>query len=43
MANTRVLTVIVTDLVGSTETIARLGAMSGEAWRKGHLELLEGH
>ncbi len=42
MANTRVLTVLVTDLVGSTETIARLGAQAGEAWRKGHLDLLRG-
>jgi class 3 adenylate cyclase/tetratricopeptide (TPR) repeat protein len=42
MTNTRVLTVIVTDLVGSTETIARLGAQAGETWRKGHLELLRG-
>jgi len=40
MADARVLTVVITDLVGSTETIARLGAESGEAWRKGHLELL---
>jgi len=40
MADTRVLTVVVTDLVGSTDTIARLGAEAGESWRKGHLELL---
>jgi len=33
MANTRVLTVIVTDLVGSIETIARLRAQTGEVWR----------
>src|SRR5215469_16435947 len=33
MSNTRVLTVIVTDLVGSTETIARLRAQTGEVWR----------
>ena len=40
MGAPRLLTVVVTDLVGSTETIARLGAESGEAWRKAHLELL---
>ena len=40
MADTRVLTVVVTDLVGSTDTIARLGAEAGESWRKGHLALL---
>ena len=40
MADTRLLTVVVTDLVGSTDTIARLGAEAGESWRKGHLELL---
>ena len=40
MANTRLLTVVVTDLVGSTDTIARLGAEAGESWRKAHLELL---
>src|SRR5271167_1700820 len=40
MADTRVLTVVITDLVGSTDTIVRLGAEAGESWRKGHLELL---
>jgi class 3 adenylate cyclase len=32
--------VVYTDLVGSTETVARLGPDAGEAWRKGHLALL---
>jgi class 3 adenylate cyclase/tetratricopeptide (TPR) repeat protein len=40
MAGARLLAVLVTDLVGSTETIARLGAKAGEDWRRGHLELL---
>jgi class 3 adenylate cyclase len=40
MANKRLLTVVVTDLVGSTRTITHLGTETGEAWRAGHLELL---
>jgi len=38
----RILTVVYTDLVGSTETVARLGPQDGEAWRKGHLAVLRG-
>ena len=40
MANARLLAVLVTDVVGSTETIARLGAKAGEDWRRGHLGVL---
>jgi len=40
MARTRLVSVLFTDLVGSTETIARLGTAAGEAWRKAHVELL---
>jgi len=40
MSNARLLAVLVTDVVGSTETIARLGAKAGEDWRRGHLGLL---
>jgi class 3 adenylate cyclase/tetratricopeptide (TPR) repeat protein len=36
----RLVTVLFTDLVGSTETVARLGPEAGQAWRLGHLELL---
>ncbi|HVP14230.1 MAG TPA: AAA family ATPase [Terriglobales bacterium] len=40
MSNARLLAVLVTDVVGSTETIARLGAKAGEDWRRAHLEVL---
>ncbi len=36
----RLVTVLFTDLVGSTETVARLGPEAGQAWRLGHIELL---
>ena len=40
MAASRLLAVLFTDLVASTETVARLGAEAGEVWRRRHLELL---
>ncbi len=36
----RLVTVLFTDLVASTETVARLGPEAGQAWRLGHLDLL---
>jgi class 3 adenylate cyclase len=36
----RLVTVLFTDLVGSTETVARLGPDAGQSWRLGHLDLL---
>ena len=36
----RLVTVLFTDLVASTETVAQLGPEAGQAWRLGHLELL---
>jgi class 3 adenylate cyclase len=36
----RLVTVLFTDLVGSTETVARLGPEAGQAWRLGHIQLL---
>jgi class 3 adenylate cyclase len=40
MSSPRLLAVVYTDLVGSTETVARLGPQAGEEWRKRHLSVL---
>ncbi len=40
MSAPRLVTVLFTDLVASTETVARLGPEAGQAWRLGHLDLL---
>ncbi len=40
MSAPRLVTVLFTDLVGSTETVAQLGPEAGQTWRMGHLELL---
>ena len=40
MSGPRLLAVVYTDLVGSTETVARLGPQDGEDWRKRHLAVL---
>lgn len=40
MADPSLAAVLFADVVGSTETIARLGAAAGEAWRQGALALL---
>ena len=36
----RLVAVVYTDLVASTETVARLGPEAGETWRTGHLAIL---
>ena len=39
MSAPRLVTVLFTDLVASTETVARLGPEAGQAWRLGHIDL----
>ncbi|HTO08141.1 MAG TPA: AAA family ATPase [Myxococcota bacterium] len=40
MSGPRLVAIVYTDLVGSTESVARLGPLDGEAWRKRHLAVL---
>ena len=42
MAHPSFAAVLFADVVGSTETIARLGERAGETWRQGALALLRG-
>ncbi len=42
MSSQRLLTLVMTDLVGSTESVARLGPADGERWRQQHVAVLRG-
>ena len=40
MPSARLLAILFTDIVGSTETVARLGRDAGEAWRQGAITVM---